>query len=72
MELKSLMESVMGLFAERECPVCGHEMSVTTDGLEDYCVCWHCYRRKKAEERKHDLLASRVAELESTVRDLTK
>ena len=54
----------MGLFTDRECPTCGREMSITTDGFEDYYVCWSCHSKLKRALREKEDLENRVRALE--------
>ena len=57
----------MGLFSNPDCPKCGRELSVDTDGFEDFYTCFPCRRKAKQEKEEKKNLLKRIEELEKRI-----
>lgn len=60
----------MGLFSNPDCPRCGRETTVDTDGLTNFYTCIPCRMqlRKEKEEREKD--KKRISDLEDRISKL--
>ena len=59
----------MGWFSNPNCPRCGREASITSDGLTEWYTCHHCNRKAREEKERQDSLENRIAELEKKLKE---
>ncbi len=57
----------MGWFSNPDCPQCGRETTIGTDGLEDYLECVPCRRKARRDREEKEDMKRRIAELEAKV-----
>lgn len=58
------------LFGGLECPKCGREKTIGTDGLEDYWICKPCNAKYHQEQREKEEMNNRLQSLEEEVKRL--
>ena len=59
----------MGWFSNPDCPRCGQEQSIGTDGLTNYYTCRPCNLKAIKENKEKDALLKRVAILEEKLKE---
>ncbi|MCK5538725.1 MAG: hypothetical protein KAI79_18010 [Bacteroidales bacterium] len=58
----------MGWFSNPDCPRCGRETSLDTDGLTDFYTCFPCRRELKQEKEEKEDLMDRITKLEEALK----
>jgi len=54
----------MGWFSNPDCPRCGRETSVDSDGLTNFYTCHSCNRKAREEKKEKEDLLKRIEALE--------
>ena len=61
---------MMGWFSNPDCPRCGRETTIGTDGLfETYYECRPCRQKAMKEHKEKKELESRITRLEQQLKD---